>query len=423
MSQTPIQSDFDSARLAAGSLAPADLSERLEVFHGEANPAVARVYARLAVAVDEWRGTGELTLGGRLVGPECAFAHTLPLRMPFLSAGRAGSGDPRTIEFLNSVGGGMVAGVDQREPPAGTGNSGGSAASTPATPRERGVEGLLAEAVVPDPCFWTPELPFLYRAEIELRRGAELLWRCERLLGIRRLGVRGQSLFFDGKRFVLRGAMRPPMGSGEWGMGNDEAFARESWTALVVPEPSDEVCELASRRGVLLVADLTPWTRDFIQGDFEHCSLSPGERPGVRVCDQTAAPSPPPLPTGEALEMGGTTELIAELRRLAQWPAVGIVLLGGDAAAPNDLRSSVQNLLLAQSVTAVELLSLVPWAQLAFIEVNQLREFANKTADVTLPMVVVRRLAEPATIEAARAGCDALQHDLAFAGDFAGYVV
>ena len=30
---------------------------------------------------------------------------------------------------------------------------------------------LLAEAIVPEPCFWTPEMPHLYQAEVQLRRG------------------------------------------------------------------------------------------------------------------------------------------------------------------------------------------------------------------------------------------------------------
>jgi hypothetical protein len=147
-------------------------------------------------------------------------------------------------------------------------------------------------------------------------------------------------------------------------------------------EPDDEVCEWASRRGVLLVANLT-------------------ESP--KTCE--------------------TTELTSRLRRRAQWPAVGVAVLGGDAAVAHDIRSVVPNLLLAQWIAANEKLTLAPWAQLAFAEVSEPREFAHKTADCTVPIVAVRHMAEQTTIEEARAGCDALQHDLAFAGDFAGYVV
>lgn len=36
-----------------------------------------------------------------------------------------------------------------------------------------------AEAVLPDPCFWSPELPFLYDVAVELRRGEDVLESAE----------------------------------------------------------------------------------------------------------------------------------------------------------------------------------------------------------------------------------------------------
>ena len=32
-------------------------------------------------------------------------------------------------------------------------------------------DGALAEVIVPDPCMWTHEMPHLYRADVEARRG------------------------------------------------------------------------------------------------------------------------------------------------------------------------------------------------------------------------------------------------------------
>src|SRR4051812_39995396 len=80
MNQSPIQAETQSAR--------SDFERRLEVFHGDADPAVARVYTRLRLMAAEFAASEELTLSGRLAGPECAFAQTLPLRMPFLMANR-----------------------------------------------------------------------------------------------------------------------------------------------------------------------------------------------------------------------------------------------------------------------------------------------------------------------------------------------
>ncbi len=270
--------------------------DALEVFFGDANPAEARVYARTA---------NEKSITGQLTGPECEFAKTLPARIPF-------------------------------SPLAGN----------------RGI----SEAVIPDPCFWTPELPFLYRAQLDV--SGDLT---ERIIGIRRLGVRNRQLHFDGKRFVLR-AVRTHQ------FEIASKYAHETWTALIVENPSDELREYASRQGVLVVADMT----------FD-------------------------------------SEI--ELRRLARWPAVAIALLSNSAKLPADIRSLVPNLLLAQNLSENDPIS--PWAQLAFVESTDLSKFAQ----LTIPIIAVRQLSQPVSIEQSRAACDALQSELASHGDFAGYAV
>ena len=132
------------------------LADRVQVFFGASDPAQARIYAQLELPESLFADQADLRLSGRLIGPDCEFAHTLPARIPIVQ-------------------------------------------------RDASQASLLAEAVVPDPCFWTPELPFQYRAEIQLHRDDRLLASWQRRLGIRRLGARGRFLFFDGKRFVLRG--------------------------------------------------------------------------------------------------------------------------------------------------------------------------------------------------------------------------
>jgi hypothetical protein len=299
--------------------------ERLELFHGDATPAHARVYARLSH--EEVPGDTRVEIVGSLIGPSCDFAHTLPARIPFV--------------------------------------------------QNRASGGLLAEAIIADPCFWTPELPFLYRAKLELRAGGAPPATINQFVGIRRLGIRGKSLFFDGKRFVLRGVHWESEISN---LKSDEprsAFARESWTGLTVQSPDDDVCDFASRRGILLVADQT------------HVALS---------------------------------VLVSELRRLARWPAVAIAVAASDADLPVETHDIAPNLLLAQQIDAGEPMNLKPWARLAFAELGDPAEFARKTADCRLPIVALRRIT-PDYIERSRASCDALQRDLAPYGDFAGYVV
>ncbi|MCC7085967.1 MAG: hypothetical protein IT427_13270 [Pirellulales bacterium] len=300
-------------------------SNRLDVFLGAASPAEARIYARLDLSADE--AAMGCRIAGRVIGPECAFSQTLPARVPML---------------------------DRSE-----GNR------------------LLLESAVPDPCFWTPELPFLYRMQIDLRRDGDTIDKHERFVGIRRFGVRDRSLYFEGKRFVLR-AVRLKLGISDYNSLFQEhaAFLRETWTALVIPEPGEELCEIASRGGLLLLAQLS-----------------------------------------------GTNSTAREIGRLAKWPAVAMAIVDGGSALPAQALQAARNLMFAEAVRAEASIRLADWAQIAVVEVGELSEMEKRTRGCNLPMVAYRPELEPRKIEAARSGCDRLQRDLARYGDFAGYIV
>ena len=234
----------------------------------------------------------------------------------------------------------------------------------------------LAEAIVPDPCFWTPDLPFLYRAQIQVHGGSEVA-EADRIVGIRRLGVRGRSLFFDGKRFVLRAVeCKVQNAELESFLESNQDFLRETWTALILENPDDDVCEFASRRGVLIVAELQATDDLFLRS----------------------------------------------LHRLARWPAVGIAMIPGHDAIPANRFGNNSTLLLAQFIAAEQQLTHAPWADLLFVEITQPAVFRDKTAGLGLPVVAVRRRSAANHIEQARVECDILQSDLAPFGDFAGYV-
>jgi hypothetical protein len=329
--------------LAISSVA-ATFADQLELFFGNVNPAEATIHAR-------WQCSGDVQsqsdipqynpadwkLSGQIIGPECLFAQTLTSQVPFIN-------------------------------------------------RSEG-NALWAGAVIPDPCFWTPELPFLYRAEVQLHGPNQRSAACQRTIGIRRLGIRDRWLYFEGKRFILRGGQFNI--SDDWSLSaildsnleSVAAFARETWSAVVAPLPGDQLCQFASSQGMLLVADL----------------LTAGIRQGKA--------------------------LVAELRRLARWSAVGIVVLPIDADLPSNVRTSVPNLLLAQWISADMPFNLAPWAQLVFAEVGNLREFANKVSTCVVPVAAVCRPSQSTTGEQVRAACDNLQSQLAPYGDFAGYVV
>jgi hypothetical protein len=104
-------------------------------------------------------GGASVVASGTLVGPECSTAATIPT----------------TVALVDQ---GAVAG-----------------------------RSALARGVCTEPGFWTPELPNLYRAEVTLRRGDDVVAAGRRMIGLRRLGVKGRSFSLDGRRYVPRGVL------------------------------------------------------------------------------------------------------------------------------------------------------------------------------------------------------------------------
>jgi len=246
--------------------------------------------------------------------------------------------------------------------------------------RRPGVADKPAEAWIAEPCFWTPAAPYVYRYEF---RFPPPVAPVSGLFGIRRLAVQGNHLVFDHKHWVLRGAIAGALGEsapGQFALGHaDHGFCLAAWheapLAAAVDHPSDRLCELASRLGVLLVARVT----------------------------------------------GG--DVGAELRRLARWPAVGIAIL---AVPPSDddPRRHARNLLFAQCVSAQSALEPAAWAQMLFCEVADPADFARNVAGCRLPIIAVRPEATWSSPSEARAACDCLQRDLAAEGlQMAGYLV
>jgi hypothetical protein len=295
----------DRAQLAA------DFTEHLELFFGDASDAHARVYAQFKTADRDG-----LTLAGRLRGPTCAYAHTLQTTLHLADRGPGPS--------------------------------------------------LLAEAYVLEPSFWTPDLPHLYRAEVELSRGGEVIARAERPFGLRPLGVIGRKLMFEARRWVLRGVLANEAAT------SDLETWRASSAAIVIPNPSDALCDEASRLGVLLVAELT-------------------------AADAT------------------------EIQRLGRWPAVGIIVLPQGAPNPGCKRGT--NLILAERFHGTGPISAQPWAQAVVCEVRQIEQFVEQIASCSLAVIACRPASPLASVALGRAACDELQRDLAGRAELAGYIV
>ena len=107
----------------------------------------------------------------------------------------------------------------------------------------------LARAVFTEPAYWTPELPNLYRLHAEVQRGDQTVAVVDRMVGLRRLGVRGRSLWLEGRRWVPRGVTTPPTGF-------DPIALRSLSAAAVIDDPSDAICEAADQAGVAIIARL-----------------------------------------------------------------------------------------------------------------------------------------------------------------------
>jgi hypothetical protein len=226
---------------------------------------------------------------------------------------------------------------------------------------------LLSEATVPDPCFWTPELPFMYSAELRAVQGDETIAAIKRPFGIRRLGVHSRSLYLDARRFVLRGVRVNPAAI------EDLAMAKQTASALFVTDPSDQFLQEASEEGVFLAVPL----------DASHST--------------------------------------AELTRFGRWPAVAVVVLDGDVPAGNEPHLATRNTLLAQNVAATDTpVAPASWAHLLWWQIEP-DKTPPAAASRNMPVIAYRPTSENATIKESRRACDRLQADLAPLGNFAGY--
>ncbi len=287
-----------------------------EIFFGDANNATARVYALVSGQPPD------CVLTGRLVGPTCEYSHTLAATIPFVA-------------------------------------------------RPGDVSSLLGEAVVPDPCFWSGEMPFLYQAQLELRLADEVVASETRPFGIRPLGALRRRLVFEGRTWVPRAVQSQELPA------SPLAAWREADLAMYVAEPSDEFCVEASRLGVVLIVELE----------------------------------------------GDAASLPNELQRLAKWPAVAIAVLTGDGHLDRSIRRFAPNLLLAACAHLGEPALVPDWADLIVCDDTSAEQLATRTQSLTRPVLALRSAGWRDGLPDARRECDRLQRDLAGRGEFAGYVV
>jgi hypothetical protein len=289
----------------------------LDIFYGELTVHRALVYARLPRPEVE----GAWSLAGTVRGPRCLHAQTLPA----------------TAKFVNQ----------------GPGPT------------------LLAEAILPDPCCWSPDLPAIYDLEVQLLCGGKVVGTERRELGLRRLGVRGRDLFLDGKRWVLRGVST---------FSTKEQLPRvwhDASAAYVCDDSNSERLSEASQWGAVAIVHLD-------------CAAD---------------------------------EIARRLRDLARYPGIAMAVLFHPLPAHFEKSQVAPNLLLAEWFKHFDARSVVqPWADVVFVSADE-RDHIRAALAVPKPVVAARYLESPLPLAEARAACDALQRDLAPIGQCAGYVV
>ena len=240
-----------------------------------------------------------------------------------------------------------------------------------------GLNALL-RAIVPDPCFWSPELPFLYQVNLATQGRQDVSDSIQRWIGIKPFRYSGSDLFYADRRHVVRAVDVAAIEGGLTDWEQAVAECRETCAALVVAAVDDRLGELASRRGVMLLTSVA------------------------------------------GIDTGSVQQA---LRQLARWPAVAIAIVRCDVALPADLGRCAPNLLLACQIDGAARTTVPDWASVVVCEAKQLVNGALCASARRLPMMAVGRVARVESVAKGRRQCDGLQSELAPVVDLAGYIV
>jgi hypothetical protein len=214
--------------------------------------------------------------------------------------------------------------------------------------------------LVTDPCYWTPQLPFLYDVELilQLADGTTTTWK--HTVGLRRWEIDGRNLFRERRRVVLRGAAVADFDV------TDLAAAVDAEMALVVRDPSEAQLQRASELGVSIVADLRGLSPDVVSYTWQ--------------------------------------------------PSVALVLLDTATSKSHAIRTvSVAHPACGFAANT--------WPDAIAIELNETNQPPAWAATCGKPVIAIRRQGAYAELAEARRACDQLQADLAPQFDLAGYFV
>jgi hypothetical protein len=159
------------------------------------------VEADLLLDVELEASEPDVEFRGRLVGPTCAYANTIEISYP--------------VRVL---------------------------------PRESAESPLRGRVVIPEPSWWDPISPFLYRGQIELWRAGAMLDRATVRFGLRSVQLKPDGLFWNGKRLILEALDRSDLLESELPM-----LRRQGINAVILPVDRHELWLGAERLGFVIL--------------------------------------------------------------------------------------------------------------------------------------------------------------------------
>jgi hypothetical protein len=214
--------------------------------------------------------------------------------------------------------------------------------------------------LVTDPCYWTPQLPFLYDVELSLQLadGTTATWN--HTVGLRRWEIDGRNLFRERRRIVLRAAAVADFDVA------DLSAAVDAEMALVIRDPSEAFLQRASELGVPIVADQRGLSPDLVSYTWQ--------------------------------------------------PSVALVLLDTATTKPHAIKTT------SVAHPACDFAANT-WPDAITIELSNSERPPAWAATCEKPVIAIRRQGAYAELAEARQACDRLQADLAPQFNLAGYFV
>ena len=111
--------------------------------------------------------------------------------------------------------------------------------------------GPAARAILTEPSYWTPALPNLYQLDLQAEQDGRPGGSFRRLVGLRRLGVRGRSFWLDGRRWVPRAVGCDPA---NFVTVRAATAMHDAGLTAMMADPAEDVCGHADRIGVAVIA-------------------------------------------------------------------------------------------------------------------------------------------------------------------------